>query len=51
MIKTILIMAVAKGPPFDPSGSGVGSGSHEMLMGLAGIVCGALLIYAILSQL
>lgn len=27
------------------------SSDHALLMGLAGIVCGALLIYAILSQL
>lgn len=47
MIKVILVMAAAQGSPFIPQGSA----GHEFLMGLAGLVCGALLLYAILSQL
>jgi len=30
---------------------GLSSNDHAFLMGLAGIVCGCLLVYAILSQL
>ena len=48
MIKLFLVLAAK--PPFVPV-QGLQSSDHALMMSLAGIVCGALLIYAILSQL
>lgn len=47
-----LFLTIAAKPPSIPGLSqGLQSSDHALLMGLAGIICGALLIYAILSQL
>ncbi len=50
MIHCFLFFA-AKPPSIPGLTQGLQSSDHALLMGLAGIVCGALLIYAILSQL